>query len=98
MNIIYYVPPFLKITIKKGTETMERKDFSYEIQKYIGTIETNGVYSKEVTLICWRDQKTPKLDIRMWKDFSSEHERKPLKGISLDGTEAETLKELLNNA
>lgn len=77
---------------------MERKDFNYEIQKHIGTIETNGNYSKEVALLCWRNQKTPKLDIRIWKDFDSEQERKPLKGISVDLEEAKILKELLNNA
>ena len=77
---------------------MERKQFDYTIKKHLGTISTSGDYSKEVSFVCWKDQRTPKLDIRIWKDFSNEQARKPLKGISLDGTEAETLKELLNNA
>jgi hypothetical protein len=77
---------------------MERKKFDYTIVKHIGTVSTSGEYSKEVSLVCWRNQKTPKLDIRIWKDFGNEQEKTPLKGISIDMAEAETLKELLNNA
>ena len=77
---------------------MERKQFDYTIAKHLGTIGTSGDYSKEVSLICWKDQRTPRLDIRLWRNFGNEQERQPLKGISINMEEIGRLKELLNNA
>ena len=77
---------------------MERKQFDYTIVKHLGTIATSGDYSKEVLLICWKDQRTPRLDIRLWRKFGDGQERQPLKGISINTEEIGTLKELLNNA
>lgn len=77
---------------------MERKQFDYTIEKHLGTINTSGEYSKEVSLVCWKDQKTPRLDIRLWRNFGDESKRQPLKGISISTEEIGTLKELLNNA
>lgn len=76
---------------------MERRQFDYTIEKHYGTISTNSSYSKELCRIRWKGG-SPKLDFRMWKHFSDEEKRQPLKGISLDADEVETLKELLNNA
>lgn len=75
----------------------ERKQFDYTIEKHLGTISANSDYSKELCRIRWKGG-SPKLDFRMWKHFSDEEKRLPLKGVSLDTDEAETLKELLNNA
>lgn len=76
---------------------MERQQFDYTIEEHYGTISTNSSYSKELCRISWKGG-SPKLDFRMWKHFSDEEKRLPLKGVSLDTDEVETLKELLNNA
>lgn len=76
---------------------MNRTEFNYVIERHYGTVSVNNDYSKELCWIKWKDGE-PKLDFRMWKNFSDEGKRLPLKGISLDMSEVETLKELLNNA
>lgn len=76
---------------------MERRQFDYTIEKHYGTISTNSSYSKELCRIKWKGGN-PKYDFRMWKNFSDEEKRLPLKGISLNSEELGTLKELLNNA
>lgn len=76
---------------------MERQQFDYTIEEHYGTISANSDYSKELCRIRWKNG-SPKLDFRMWKHFSDEEKRLPLKGVSLDTDEVETLKELLNNA
>lgn len=77
---------------------MERRKFAYTIEKHLGTISTSGDYSKEVSLVCWKDQRTPRLDIRLRRNFGDESQRQPLKGVSINTEEIGTLKELLNNA
>ncbi len=76
---------------------MERRQFDYTIEKHYGTISTNSSYSKELCRISWRGG-SPKLDFRLWRDFTDEGKRAPMKGISIDLEEAKILKELLNNA
>lgn len=76
---------------------MERQQFDYTIERHYGTVSVNNDYSKELCRIKWKGGN-PKYDFRMWKNFSDEGKRLPLKGISLDMSEVETLKELLNNA
>lgn len=76
---------------------MERKQFEFEIIEHYGTISTNNSYSKELCRISWKGG-SPKLDFRLWRDFSDEGKRTPMKGISISLEEAETLKGLLNNA
>lgn len=76
---------------------MEREQFDYTIEEHYGTISTNSNYTKELCRINWRNGG-PKLDFRLWRDFSDEGKRTPMKGISISLEEAEILKELLNNA
>ena len=76
---------------------MERRQFDYTIEKHYGTISTNSSYSKELCRISWRGG-SPKLDFRLWRDFTDEGKRTPMMGISVDLEEAKILKELLNNA
>lgn len=75
---------------------MNRTEFNYVIERHYGTVSVNNDYSKELCWIKWKDGE-PKLDFRMWKNFSDEEKRLPLKGISLNSEELGTLKELLNN-
>lgn len=75
---------------------MERKKIDYVIEKHIGTLSKSGDYSKEVCLVRWKGG-SPKLDLRLWKDFKDEKNRKPLKGVSINSEEVGTLKKMLNN-
>lgn len=78
---------------------MNKTEFNYVIERHYGTVSANNDsdYSKELCRIRWKGG-SPKLDFRMWKHFSDEEKRQPLKGISLNSEELGTLKELLNNA
>ena len=78
---------------------MNRTEFNYVIERHYGTVSANNDsdYSKELCRIRWKGG-SPKLDFRLWRDFSDEGKRAPMKGISIDLEEAKILKELLNNA
>mgnify|MGYP001622956572 CR=1 FL=1 len=76
---------------------MNRTEFNYVIERHYGTVSVNNDYSKELCRIRWKNG-SPKLDFRLWRDFSDEGKRTPMKGISISLEEAETLKGLLNNA
>lgn len=76
---------------------MNKTEFNYVIERHYGTVSVNNDYSKELCRIKWRNGG-PKLDFRLWRDFSDEGKRTPMKGISISLEEAEILKELLNNA
>ena len=76
---------------------MNRTEFNYVIERHYGTVSVNNDYSKELCRIKWKGGN-PKYDFRMWKNFSDEEKRLPLKGISLNSEELGTLKGLLNNA
>jgi len=67
-------------------------DLKYEIKKHLGVIgEGTKGWKKEVNLVSWNDRK-PKLDIRDWDEM---HEKMG-KGVTLNRSEVEELKKLLN--
>lgn len=76
---------------------MERKQFNYTIEEHYGTISTNSSYSKELCRISWKGG-SPKLDFRLWRDFTDEGKRTPMKGISVSMDEGRALEKLLDNA
>lgn len=65
------------------------KEFKCDVIKDIGTISTDGNYTKSVKLISFNDA-APKIDIRTWCGT------KMLKGITLTRDEAKRLAEILN--
>ncbi len=68
-------------------------EFKYEITKEIGVLsESKSGWRKEVNMVSWNGAAA-KLDIRDW---SPNHEKMG-KGISLNESEIEKLKELLEN-
>jgi len=68
-------------------------EFKYEITKEIGVLsESKSGWRKEVNMVSWNGAAA-KLDIRDW---SPNHEKMG-KGISLNESEIEKLKELLKN-
>jgi hypothetical protein len=67
-------------------------ELKFEIQKSLGVIgESTKGWKKEVNLVSWNDRK-PKLDIRDW----DENHEKMGKGVTLNKSEAEELKKLLD--
>lgn len=69
-------------------------ELKYEIKKNIGIIgEGTKGWKKEVNLVSWNDRK-PKFDIRDW----DENHEKMGKGITLNKSEVEALKALLEAA
>lgn len=67
-------------------------EFTFEIQKHIATISEREGYSKEFNLVSWKGN-SPVYDLRTWKN--SETEKKPLKGVTLNVEEVNSLKAAL---
>lgn len=68
-------------------------DLKFEIKKSVGVIgEGTKGWKKEVNLVSWNDRK-PKLDIRDWDET---HEKMG-KGVTLNKSEVEELKKLLDS-
>lgn len=68
-------------------------DLKFEIKRSIGVIgEGTKGWKKEVNLVSWNDRK-PKLDIRDWDET---HEKMG-KGVTLNKSEVEELKKLLES-
>ena len=71
-----------------------REDFKYTITKELGVLSENmRGWKKEVNFVSWND-RPPKLDIRDWNETHD----KMGKGVTLTGSEARTLLEILNEA
>lgn len=68
-------------------------EFSYEIKEKLGTISTNGKYSKELNIISYNGAE-PKYDLRSWTT-EEDGTRKMQKGLTLTKEEVLKLKELL---
>lgn len=69
-------------------------EFSYEIIKNYGVLKETKNSTIECNLISFNKQE-PKIDIRRW--MINENEEKIMgKGITLSKTEAEILKDILN--
>lgn len=67
-------------------------DLKYEIKKNLGILgEGTKGWKKELNLVSWNDRK-PKLDIRDW----DENHEKMGKGVTLNKSEVEELKRLLD--
>lgn len=66
------------------------KEFKCDVIKDIGTISTDGNYTKSVKLISFNDA-APKIDIRTWCGT------KMLKGITLTKEEAKHLVDILKD-
>ena len=56
----------------------------FEIKEHIGTISsnTNG-WDKEINIVSWNGQKTPKFDIRAWNEDHT-HMARGITGDSFD--------------
>ena len=68
-------------------------DFNYEIIKKLGVLsESDKSWAKELNLISYNGS-SPKFDIRTW---SPDHEKMG-KGITLDTSEVEELKKILDS-
>lgn len=68
-----------------------KQDFSYEIVKTIGVLSTSPKgWTKELNLVSWNGREA-KYDIREW---SPDHDKMG-KGVTLNATEIETLRDLL---
>ena len=68
-------------------------DFSFNIEKNIGTIaESKGGWKLELNLVSWGGRPA-KYDLRSW---SPDHQKMG-KGCTLSSEELESLKTLLNN-
>ena len=67
-------------------EELKNKTLTYEVKKHLATLYKGGLpeYTKEVNIVSW-NHLVPKIDIRRWEN------NYPRKGVTLDGTEAETL-------
>ena len=63
----------------------------FEIKEHIGTISsnTNG-WDKEINIVSWNGQKTPKFDIRAWNEDHTHMAR----GITLFSDEMSALVDL----
>ena len=73
---------------------MATNNITYEIVKPIGVISANDTYSKQVNIVAWNNRE-PVYDIRIWK-MGKDETKTPLKGISLNATDLENLKEILS--
>ncbi len=68
-------------------------DFSYTVTKHIGVLSENSQgWTKELNLISWNGREA-KYDIRSW----APGKEKMGKGITLNNSELETLKNLLKS-
>lgn len=74
---------------------MTTKEITYKIVKHIGTISENDTYSKEVNIVSWNNRE-PVIDLRTWK-LGTDNSKLPLKGLSLNATDLESLKKLLSS-
>ena len=72
---------------------MHSKEIQYEIVKHLGTISTNGNYTKEANIIKWGENE-PVYDIRVFKTDKNGI-KQPLKGISMTKDNMIVLKDLL---
>lgn len=69
------------------------KDFSFEVQKHIGTISEKGTMSVELNLVSYSGAE-PKYDLRKWRTIDGQ--KRMQKGITLTPEELRTLRDLLN--
>lgn len=69
------------------------KEFTYEVKEHFGTISENGSLVTELNSISYNGAD-PKFDLRKWRTVDGQ--KKMQKGITLNGEELRTLRDILN--
>lgn len=71
------------------------REFVYEIEKQIATLNDDGKLSTELNIIRFGSNE-PKYDLRRWRRFRS-GEKKMQKGVTMTAEELARLRDVLNS-